>query len=119
MAYWSRSFSSQSLAAELGADAFASAWAEGAALTLAEAVALVGRNRGSRRRPSAGWDSLTPTELSVVELAAEGLTNKAIADRLFVSPATVKTHLAHVFAKLDMANRAELAAEVSRRRARS
>ncbi len=106
----------EALAARLGEEAFAAAWAEGSALGLDEVASMVARRRGSRRRPPLGWDSLTPTELSVVELAAEGLTNKAIAERLFVSPATVKTHLAHVFAKVDMANRAELTAEVVRRR---
>jgi DNA-binding CsgD family transcriptional regulator len=62
-----------------------------------------------------GWASLTPTELDVVRLVAEGLTNPEIGRRLFIAPGTVKTHLAHVFAKLDVANRAALAAQVARR----
>lgn len=99
----------------LGETAYAQAWSEGAMLSLKEAVAYVSRARGERRRPSSGWRSLTPTELSVVRLATDGLTNPQIAEKLFVSRATVKTHLAHVYSKLDIANRAELAAEATRR----
>jgi DNA-binding CsgD family transcriptional regulator len=74
------------------------------------------RGRGpSTRRPVAGWASLTPAELRVVELASEGLTNPQIAGRLFISRYTVATHLAHVFAKLGLSSRVELAAAVARR----
>ncbi|MGW4063791.1 helix-turn-helix transcriptional regulator [Amycolatopsis sp. NPDC004747] len=76
---------------------------------LDDVVAFVRRTRGSRGRPSSGWGSLTPTELEVVKLAAEGCTNPEIGTRLFMSRGTVKTHLAHVYAKLDIANRTELA----------
>jgi DNA-binding CsgD family transcriptional regulator len=72
--------------------------------------------RGPRRRPRLGWESLTGTERRVVDLVAEGLTNPQIGERLFVSRRTVQTHLAHVFAKLDISSRAQLAAEVARRR---
>jgi pimeloyl-ACP methyl ester carboxylesterase/DNA-binding CsgD family transcriptional regulator len=68
-----------------------------------------------RRRPSTGWESLTEAELDVVRLVAEGLTNQQIAKRLYVSPRTVQTHIAHVFAKLGASRRAEIAAEASRR----
>jgi DNA-binding CsgD family transcriptional regulator len=77
--------------------------------------ALPRRARGERRRPSFGWDSLTPTELEVVRLAAAGLTNPAIGERLFISRGTVKTHLQHLFAKLGVHTRAELAAAAIRR----
>ncbi|MGH2813482.1 MAG: response regulator transcription factor [Actinomycetota bacterium] len=50
-----------------------------------------------RRRPTFGWESLTEAELRVVGLAAEGLTNRQIGERLFVSRRTVATHLEHVF----------------------
>jgi predicted ATPase/DNA-binding CsgD family transcriptional regulator len=83
--------------------------ADEAALTLDDAIALVQRARGPRRRPASGWDSLTPTERSVVELAALGLTNPEIGARLYIGRGTVKTHLAHVYAKLGVANRTELA----------
>ncbi len=70
--------------------------------------------RGSRKRPALGWRSLTPTEQSIVDLVAEGLSNPQIGDRLYVSRRTVQTHLSHVFAKLAISSRAQLAAEVSR-----
>src|SRR5215472_7152629 len=83
--------------------------AEGQRLDGPAAVAYARRARGERRRPSFGWDSLTPMELEVVRLAAAGLTNPAIGERLFISRGTVKTHLLHVFAKLGVRTRAELA----------
>jgi DNA-binding CsgD family transcriptional regulator len=81
---------------------------------LREAGGRRGR-RGSRGRPRSGWDSLTPTEHSIAGLVAEGLSNPQIGERLFISSRTVQTHLAHVFAKLDISARAQLAAEVTRR----
>jgi DNA-binding CsgD family transcriptional regulator len=74
-----------------------------------EAVAYAAPGRGSRKRPSFDWDSLTPTECDVTELAAQGLRNAEIAEKLFISQATVKTHLNHVFAKLGVRTRAVLA----------
>jgi DNA-binding CsgD family transcriptional regulator len=78
-------------------------------LPLDEAVAYARRTRGARGRPSSGWASLTPTEEQVVALAVEGLSNPEIGERLFMSRGTVKTHLAHVYAKLGVSNRTELA----------
>ena len=68
--------------------------------------------RGGSRpaRPAVGWPSLTEAELPVVRLAAEGHTNADIAARLCLSRYTVETHLKHVFAKLGVESRAELAA---------
>jgi predicted ATPase/DNA-binding CsgD family transcriptional regulator len=103
------------LRAALGAEAFSDAWTEGANLSLDDAVGYARRARGARNRPSSGWASLTPTELDVVRLVAEGLTNPEIGSRLFISRATVKTHLSHVYAKLDVSNRTELAALASTR----
>jgi DNA-binding CsgD family transcriptional regulator len=85
------------------------AFAEGRTLDLDAAVTYAQRMRGERGRPAFGWDSLTPTERQVSELAAGGATNAQIAEQLLVKPATVKTHLTHVFAKLGVANRTELA----------
>jgi DNA-binding CsgD family transcriptional regulator len=96
-------------AAELGDD-FRRIAAEGQRLDGPAAVAYARRARGERRRPSFGWDSLTPMELEVVRLAASGLTNPAIGEQLFITRGTVKTHLLHVFAKLGVHTRAELAA---------
>jgi DNA-binding CsgD family transcriptional regulator len=74
-------------------------------------------NRADRRPRTFGWQSLTPAEVRVVELAASGLSNRQIADKLFVSLATVKTHLVHVYQKLEIRTRAELiAAAVGRER---
>ncbi len=70
--------------------------------------------RGPRQRPEIGWPSLTPAERTVAGLVAEGLSNPQIGDRLFLSRRTVQTHLAHVFSKLDVTSRAQLAAEVAR-----
>jgi len=94
----------------LGATAFDRAAAEGARLTLDQGVEYARRARGRRGRPAAGWSSLTPTELEVVRLVAEGLTNPQIGTRLLMSRGTVKTHLSHIFRKLDTTNRAQLAA---------
>lgn len=81
----------------------------GRSMDLREAVAYAARARGPRRRPDSGWESLTPTERSVVDLAVQGMSNPAIATRLFMSRGTVKTHLARVYSKLQVANRTELA----------
>jgi len=52
--------------------------------------------------------SLTPTEREVARLAASGLTNRAVAERLFVSPKTVEANLARIYSKLGISSRAEL-----------
>ncbi len=70
---------------------------------------------GQRGRPRSGWASLTASERAVAGLVAEGLSNPQIGERLFVSRRTVQTHLAHIFGKLDLGSRSQLAAEVSRR----
>ena len=101
----------------LGGDGYEAARAEGAKLSVDDALEWARRARGPRRRPAAGWESLTPTEVRVAELVADGLTNPQIGERMFVSKATVKTHLAHIFKKLDMDSRAELIAQAARRRA--
>ena len=73
------------------------------------------RELGVRRRldtaepETEGWGALTASELSVARLVAEGLTNREVAERLFVSPHTVNSHLRHVFTKLGINSRVELA----------
>ena len=73
------------------------------------------RELGVRRRLVAaepetnGWSSLTASELTVARLVAEGLTNREVAERLFVSPHTVNSHVRHVFLKLGISSRVELA----------
>nr|WP_102142744.1 LuxR family transcriptional regulator [Mycobacterium sp. QGD 101] len=103
------------LRSAMAQDDFDAAWAEGAALSTEDAIAYAQRGRGERKRPSSGWGSLTPTELDVVRLVSEGLPNKDIATRLFVSPRTVQTHLTHVYSKLGLTSRVQLAQEAARR----
>ncbi len=76
-----------------------------------------GRRRSPRPSRRIGWAALTPSELKVAALVAQGMTNPQIATRLFLSRSTVQTHLEHVFAKLDIGSRVVLAAEVARRSA--
>ena len=73
------------------------------------------RELGVRRRlvtaepETSGWAAMTTAELAVARLVAEGLTNREVAERLFVSPHTVNSHLRHVFSKLGINSRVELA----------
>ena len=96
-------------------NSFDVAWAEGAALSTEEAIAYAQRGWGERKRPTSGWGSLTPMENDVVRLVQEGLGNKEIGARLFISPRTVQTHLTHVYAKLGLTSRVQLVQEVGRR----
>ena len=98
----------------LGEQDFESAWAEGAAMSTEEAIAYAQRGRGERKRPTSGWGSLTPAELEVVQLVGEGLPNEDIATRLFVSPRTVQDHLTHIYTKLGLTSRMQLAQEAAR-----
>lgn len=99
----------------LGQNIFDAAWANGAALSTEEAIGYAQRGRGERKRPTSGWASLTPTELDVVRLVGEGLPNKDIGTRLFISPRTVQTHLTHVYTKLGVSSRVQLAQQAARR----
>jgi pimeloyl-ACP methyl ester carboxylesterase/DNA-binding CsgD family transcriptional regulator len=77
------------------------------------------RNRGPARRPTrpvVGWASLTPREETVALLLAEGASNIEIAQRLFISPKTVETHVKHIFAKLGVDSRASVAGSAARLR---
>jgi DNA-binding CsgD family transcriptional regulator len=67
---------------------------------------------GARPRRDAlrGRDALTPSELRVVQLAADGRTNREIAEALFLTLRTVETHLTNTYTKLGIASRRELAA---------
>ena len=73
------------------------------------------RNLGIRRRvvvrepATHGWTAMTTAEESVAKLVAHGLTNREVAERLFLSPHTVNSHLRHVFTKLGIKSRVELA----------
>jgi DNA-binding NarL/FixJ family response regulator len=64
----------------------------------------------SRRRTPLAREQLSPQELQIAELAAEGLSNREIGQQLFLSHRTVGTHLYHIFPKLGVTARAELRA---------
>ena len=65
--------------------------------------------------PPQGRDALTPMEAKVASAVAEGLTNSEVGARLFISKHTVDSHLRHIYSKLGVSNRAELATRVARR----
>jgi DNA-binding CsgD family transcriptional regulator len=67
---------------------------------------------GSTGRRKVGWESLRSSELGIAELVAEGLTNRQIAARIFVSPHTVDFHLRQIFRKLSITSRIELTRQV-------
>ena len=93
----------------------AECWEAGGGLTLDGAIAYARRGWGERDRPQSGWASLTPAEVDLVRLVARGCTNVEIGEHLFISVNTVKKHLSHVYAKVEVDGRAALAAEVARR----
>ena len=57
---------------------------------------------------------MTPAERDVIKLVRQGLSNNDIATRLFISPRTVATHLTHVYTKLGLTSRVQLAQEAAR-----
>ena len=63
-----------------------------------------------RRRQPEAWDQLTPQELQIAQLAADGLSNREIGERLYISHRTVGTHLYQLFPKLGVTSRAGLRA---------
>jgi DNA-binding NarL/FixJ family response regulator len=69
---------------------------------------------GRTRRPAT--NAISPRELEVIKLIAEGANNREVAAKLFVSEATIKTHLMHVFEKLGVRDRAAAVSEAYKRR---
>jgi len=94
---------------ELSPEDYEAAWQDGPTRSLEDTVASLMRGRGPRGRPPTGWEGLTPTELEIIGLLVQGRSNPEIAKQLLMSRGTVKAHLTHVYAKLDVANRTELA----------
>jgi DNA-binding CsgD family transcriptional regulator len=74
-----------------------------------ERVDLSARVGGAPAVPTASRFGLSPRENSVLLVLAEGRTNREIAERLFISERTVKTHISNIFQKLDLSDRLELA----------
>ncbi len=102
--------------AALEEPAFTAAWSAGRALTLrdavseAQAIADAAAQAPGVPATLVAHLGITPRELEVLRLLPQGLTNREIAARLFISPRTAQTHIQHVYAKLGVATRAEAAA---------
>jgi DNA-binding CsgD family transcriptional regulator len=69
------------------------------------------RRRQVRTRPKTGWDALTDTERRIAAMVAEGRSNPDIAAELFLSRRTVRNHVSHILAKLELGSRVELAVQ--------
>ena len=90
-------------------DTFSQAHSTADARRVARALADLGvHRRVVRVRESAGWKSLTRMEWRVVELVADGATNREVAEHLSLSPHTVNTHVRNIFAKLSIRSRQQL-----------
>jgi DNA-binding CsgD family transcriptional regulator len=87
----------------------ASGWADRARVELAAA------GEDSTRRAPEAWDELTPQEVQVAQMVAQGLSNKEIGQRLYVSHRTVASHLYRMFPKLGVTSRAQIARAVAER----
>ena len=78
----------------------------------------VRRRLVTAQRPDNGWAAMTDSELAVARLVAQGLTNRQVAEHLFISPHTVSDHLRRVFIKLRVTSRVDLARIAAGREAR-
>jgi len=67
----------------------------------------------TRRRVPEAWAQLTPQELQIAQLAADGLTNRGIGERLYLSHRTIGSHLYRIFPKLGITSRGQLAAALT------
>ncbi|TML20740.1 MAG: helix-turn-helix transcriptional regulator [Actinobacteria bacterium] len=70
--------------------------------------------RTIRRRPTSGWEALTPTEVRVAALVAQGRSNPDIAAEMLLSRRTVQTHVSNILAKLGYGSRIDVARESAR-----
>jgi DNA-binding CsgD family transcriptional regulator len=105
----------QRLRAAMGDGAFEADYAAGRTLDTAQVLALLGpTDAAAGQAPVAGSGEavtmLTPRELDVLKLVAQGLSNSDVAQRLFLSEHTVHRHLANILRKLDLSSRAAAAA---------
>ncbi len=103
-------------------DSFTAAWEAGISLTPADAVRLALTSPGDAAEiaPIARQaEELSPRQREVVQLITQGLSNKKIAEILFISERTADTHVEHILRKLGVHSRAQIAAWETERRARS
>jgi DNA-binding CsgD family transcriptional regulator len=94
----------------LGEDGYRASFAAGEQLGVRGALGVATHGFGGRGADAVGWESLTPTERQVARFVAGGDTNAEVAKRLLMGTETVKTHLKHVYLKLGLRSRTELAA---------
>jgi non-specific serine/threonine protein kinase len=99
--------------AGLGESRFHDAWSRGFALSREQVVATALEETPRAARAAAAVHDLSDRELEVARLVASGLSNPAIAAELFVSRATVKTHVSHILSKLGLQSRAQVAGWVA------
>jgi DNA-binding NarL/FixJ family response regulator len=81
----------------------------------ADAALIRLKSDSAEATPEPGYEALTPREIEVLELLAEGLPNKAIAERLRISDQTVKFHVASIAGKLGASNRTDAVRRAVRR----
>jgi non-specific serine/threonine protein kinase len=122
MPYWQpyHDASDGSARTGLGEERYQARWDEGFALPRRAAVAFaleetLPENDRTSAAEAAGGFELTGRELEVARLVADGLSNPDIASKLFVSRATVKTHVSHILRKLALDSRVQLATWVAAR----
>jgi DNA-binding NarL/FixJ family response regulator len=106
------------IATMLGITAFSTAWSEGQRLSLEQASALALEAIDDPARAAAGAPAhdLTRRELEVLSLLAEHLSDREIADRLFLSPRTIERHVSNILLKMEAPNRRLAAAQAVRER---
>jgi non-specific serine/threonine protein kinase len=105
----------------LGSEAFVAAWESGSALTPDDAVRLAlapHRDAAPIAAVALQGDELSPRQGEVVRLITQGLSNKKIAEALFISERTADTHVEHIMRKLGVHSRAQVAAWDMERRAK-
>jgi non-specific serine/threonine protein kinase len=90
----------------LGEEGFAAAWEEGRAMTTEQAIDCALKERPNALSPPAADGTLSPRELEVLRLVADGLTDGQIAEKLYISPRTVGNHLRSIYKKLGVPSRA-------------
>ena len=79
---------------------------------------VLARLRGESTGGDEGISDLTPQERKILDLVAEGMTNREIAEKVFLAEKTVKNYVSNILSKLGLSRRAEAAAYMARRRAK-